>query len=92
MAEMRNRPCPTCRAVNAPRAVNDGVEEYRCRGCGLVYYGPCGCDTAPGDSAGLAGTVAAAAAPVAVLRGDWQMTTPPTDTNRVAAVKKYPGC
>jgi len=25
-------------------AALDGSEEFRCYSCGLVFYGPCGCD------------------------------------------------
>jgi rubredoxin len=80
MSEMRNRECPTCQASNQPRAVVDGIQEYRCRTCGLVYYGPCGCDVAHEESAS------------APLQNDWQMTTPPVSVENAAPVKKYPGC
>ena len=45
MAEMRTLNCPACEAPNQPVTVAEGVEEYRCRACGLVYVGPFGCDT-----------------------------------------------
>jgi hypothetical protein len=40
---MQNMDCPACQAANQPVAIVDGVREYRCPSCGLVYYGPCGC-------------------------------------------------
>jgi hypothetical protein len=45
MAEMRIIKCPECEAANHPLAVVEGIQEFRCRSCGLLYYGPCGCDT-----------------------------------------------
>jgi hypothetical protein len=80
MSEMRSLECPTCQVINQPRAVVDGIQEYRCRDCGLVYYGPCGCDVVHKESA------------AAALRSDWQMTTQPAPLENAAAVKKYPGC
>lgn len=48
MADMRIMDCPQCAQSNHPKSVMDGIEEYRCRECGIVYYGPCGCDTGAG--------------------------------------------
>lgn len=87
MAEMRNIPCPSCETANQPLAAVDGIEEYRCRACGLVYYGPCGCDTTHKtlEEARLAANDVA-------LEGDWQTTTPPVDARDMASSVKRPGC
>ena len=69
MAEMRTIDCPECTRENQPLSVVDGVEEYRCRACGLVYYGPCGCDT----SQAVASSVAAPAERHE-LADDWRMS------------------
>lgn len=88
MPEMRTMSCPTCAAKNQPFTVVDGMEEYRCGGCGLVYYGPCGCDThRSAEEAQAIGRPA-----VEVLAGDWQMSTTPVELDDVAGIKKYPGC
>lgn len=86
MAEMRTLDCPSCEAANQPFAVADGVEEYRCRSCGLVYSGPCGCDTVHEDP------VAEASDEVESLPSDWQMSKPATVVENGASTKKYPGC
>jgi len=88
MSEMRTMSCPTCDAANQPLAVVDGVQEYRCRSCGLVFYGPCGCDVTYAD-AEVAGTGEAS---VPGLGGDWQMKVPPAEAGHGPGVAKYPGC
>ncbi len=61
MPEMRRMQCPSCETTNVPLAVVDGITEYRCRECGLVFYGPCGCITGdkaqvdPGDGGSRSG-------------------------------------
>ena len=89
---MRNRECPACDNVNAPHAVVDGVQEYRCGSCGLVYYGPCGCDTSHDQSGPATEPAAAEVVQPAALHGDWEMTTPPSDARGGSGVKNYPGC
>jgi hypothetical protein len=87
MPEMRRIDCPSCTAGNVPLAVVDGIEEYRCRKCGLVYYGPCGCDidrSAPPE--------APAQRRADRLHGDWQMSRVPPRTEGAVGVPKYPGC
>jgi hypothetical protein len=86
MSEMRTMNCPTCDAANQPLAVVDGVQEYRCRSCGLVFYGPCGCDVTYADAAGTGEKGEAE------LGGDWQMKVPPAEGNGGPGVAKYPGC
>lgn len=50
MAEMCAMDCPRCRAASQPLAVVDGIMEYRCHGCGLVFYKPCGCPERPAEA------------------------------------------
>ena len=89
MSEMRTINCPSCETVNQPLAAVDGIQEFRCRDCGLVYYGPCGCDT---THAAAADKDVSVEANEARLAGDWQMTRPPVDARDKAAVQVYPGC
>lgn len=81
--------CPSCAADNVPLAVVDGITEYRCRDCGLVFYGPCGCVTA--DAAGAVAAQQAAEAQAERL-GDWQMATPKADIDQPAGVRRFTGC
>jgi hypothetical protein len=86
MPEMRRLACPSCESGNLPLTVVDGIEEYRCLMCGLMYYGPCGCDT---------GYEAEATTSVAEKNGlgdDWQMLRVPAPAEGASAVWKYPGC
>ena len=87
MAEMRTILCPSCERANQPLAAVDGIEEYRCHSCVLVYYGPCGCDTAH-DTLEEARKAAAETA----LSGDWQTTVPPVDAEGLSSSSKDPGC
>ena len=97
MAEMRTVGCPACEAPNQPLAVVEGIEEYRCRACGVLYYGPCGCDTVHenGGEALLVG------APVATstardngggLPEGFEMLLPALSVANASYVQKYPGC
>jgi CRP-like cAMP-binding protein len=44
-SEMRRMACPDCGTLNAPKAIVNQTEQYRCRTCGMVYYSPAGCET-----------------------------------------------
>jgi hypothetical protein len=79
VAEMRTLHCPSCNEANQPSTVVEGIEEYRCRACGLVYYGPSGCDTS--DE-----IVGEGSASDMRLSGDFQMQRPTP-----AAGKEPPG-
>jgi len=97
MAEMHTISCPSCDASNQPRAAVDGIQEYRCRVCGLVYYGPCGCDTVHDDVVGAPVGAAAQArvsygACTVAVAGDWETTTPAVDAHDRAAMQAHPGC
>ena len=72
MPEMRRMQCPSCETDNVPLAVVDGITEYRCRECGLVFYGPCGCITRCARRRSTQGMAEAQAERL----GDWQMATP----------------
>jgi hypothetical protein len=85
MAEMRNLRCPACDTVNQPFSLTEGVEEYRCRGCGVVYCGPCGCDTVHDEPVRMVSRAA-------VLPSDWQMTAPAVAVVHASSVAKFPGC
>ena len=86
MAEMRTLNCPQCAGDNQPLSAVDGIEEYRCRSCGLVYYGPCGCDTSDAASSGTA-------APAArhELAGDWRMSRTTLRVENGAHTMSRPG-
>jgi len=84
MPEMRHIACPSCTGDNVPLAVVNGIEEYRCRACGLVYYGPCGCDT---DHA-----APAAKGENGHLTGDWEMSLVPASVEGAGDAAKYQGC
>lgn len=86
MSEMRRVACPSCSAENHPRAVADGIQQYRCRDCGLVYYGPCGCDIVHDEPAPAVQVVAEP------LDDDWQMSPPPVSVDGASSLKLYPGC
>jgi len=88
MSELRTMSCPTCDATNQPLAVVDGVQEYRCRSCGLVFYGPCGCDVTyiDANTAGVGEVVEER------FGSDWQMQVPPAEVGNGPGVVKYPGC
>ena len=87
MAEMRNLNCPSCERANQPMSVAEGIEEYRCGGCGLVYYGPCGCDTAVETRAEAVAEVSEKAQ----LGGDWEMSSAEKEIKDAAAAQKRPG-
>ncbi len=97
MAEMHTIDCPSCETENQPRAAVDGLQEYRCQACGLVYYGPCGCDTS-GPGVDVAATTradvtrSANGACTVRVAGDWETTVPPVDTHDRAALIAHPGC
>ena len=97
MSEMHTISCPSCDTDNQPRAAVDGIQEYRCRVCGMVYYGPCGCDhrrrrrrrrrarerDAPRGASRWAPALCAVA-------GDWETTTPAVDAHDRAAIAGAP--
>lgn len=85
MSEMRRMACPSCSAENHPLGVVDGIKQYRCRDCGIVYYGPCGCDTVHDEPA------PAASAVESPLR-DFEMSRPYVQAYGASAVKPYAGC
>ena len=90
MAEMRNIDCPSCEKTNQPKAMVDGIEEYRCSCCGLVYYGPCGCDTVHETVDEAREALEAAES---VLPADWEMSTPQvTVENGASALSRPGGC
>jgi hypothetical protein len=86
MSEMRRVACPSCSGENHPFGVIDGIQQYRCRDCGLVYYGPCGCDIVHDEP------VVAVEAVQDPLRDDWQMSPPFVPMDGASGVKLYPGC
>jgi uncharacterized Zn finger protein len=88
MAEMRNLECPSCERSNQPIAVLEGIEEYRCGSCGMVYYGPCGCDTAVETRAEA---VEAAEAEKAELASDWEMSAREKVIEEPAKSQTQPG-
>jgi hypothetical protein len=98
MSEMRTISCPSCETTNHALAAVDGIQEFRCHTCGLVYYGPCGCDTthAVGARARVtsdhARPSASTGACVIHCADDWQTTTPPVDARDRAASQTHPGC
>lgn len=87
MAEMRTLECPSCESSNQPRNAVDGIEEYRCRSCGLVYYGPCGCDT----SHKTREAAMSAAGEESRLPGDWQMAGSALRVENGSAALSRPG-
>ena len=84
MSELRHLKCPSCEVDNQPLAVIDGIEEYRCYSCGLVFYGPCGCD--------IDHSQPAKKAEEAEELDDWQMSRLIAPVHGASAVHKYPGC
>ena len=86
MAEMRTLNCPQCARETQPVSAVDGIEEYRCRSCGLVYYGPCGCDTS-----GAAASGTEALAPRHALAGDWRMSRTALSVDNGAQATPRPG-
>ena len=98
MSEMRTISCPSCETANQPLAAVDGMQEFRCHTCGLVYYGPCGCDTTSSVAAEArvkseAHSMSGVAGGCVIACGDdWQTTTPPVEARDRAAVQAYPGC
>jgi hypothetical protein len=98
MSEMRTISCPSCETDNQPRAAVDGIEEYRCVVCGLVYYGPCGCDVTEADSEhpdaspGVPVTHGSLGGCTVACGDDWQTAMPPADTEDAASMTRHPGC
>ena len=86
MAEMRTLNCPQCARETQPVSAVDGIEEYRCRSCGLVYYGPCGCDT---SGAATSGTPALSTRDE--LAGDWRMSRTALRVENGAQATSRPG-
>jgi len=86
MAEMRTLSCPSCESSNQPRSAVDGIEEYRCRTCGMVYYGPCGCDTVHETR-----EEAVSAVEDSALAGDWQMAGLAIKVENGSAAQSRPG-
>jgi rubredoxin len=84
MAEMRTLNCPQCVRENQPLSAVDGIEEYRCRSCGLVYYGPCGCDTSGAATSGEP-------APRHELTADWRMSRTALRVENGAQATSRPG-
>jgi hypothetical protein len=66
--EMTPLDCPSCGRRNEPMGVAKDALQYRCRACGMVYYGPeeCGEGLEP---------VEIEDTPVEG-GGDWQTTSP----------------
>ncbi len=100
MAEMRTRECPACAMPNQPLAVAEGIEEYRCRACGVLYYGPCGCDIVHEVADQPIGAVANARGPERRV-GDsgngrlpegFEMLMPLLSVEGASRVHKFPGC
>jgi hypothetical protein len=68
--------CPACGRTNSPFGVLNTEQQYRCAGCGMVYYGPVECaDTIEGATAGQQKGDAAGAAATG-LPEDWQTEAP----------------
>jgi hypothetical protein len=88
MTEMRNMKCPTCEVETPPLAVVDGIREYRCRACGLVFYGPCGCDVEHPEAMEAQGESGDKAA----LPDDWQMSARDVEVPEGPSTRVYPGC
>jgi rubredoxin len=88
MAELREMACPECEQANHPRSTLDGIQEYRCRSCGLVYYGPCGCDTGR-DEEHVSAAANTEAAPA--LSDGWRMTMPTAVVENGAAATSHAG-
>jgi hypothetical protein len=86
MAEMRTLDCPGCDAPNQPIAVVEGIVEYRCRACGVVYMGPCGCDTVHENGNGRLRADAPS------MPEDFAMLLPVLRVENASTVHKYPGC
>ena len=86
MAEMRKLNCPQCARDNQPLSAVDGIEEYRCRSCGLVYYGPCGCDTS-----GAVTSATLALASRHELTADWRMSRTALQVENGAQATSRPG-
>lgn len=86
MAEMRTLNCPQCARENQPTSAVEGIEEYRCRSCGLVYYGPCGRDTSEVATSGTS-----ALAPRHELADDWRMSRTALRVENGAQAKSRPG-
>lgn len=90
MAEFREMACPQCEQANHPKSTTDGILEYRCRSCGLVYYGPCGCDTGEHEARVPAPAITSAAPS---LPEGWRMTEPVlVAENGAAAISRTGGC
>ncbi len=85
MSEMRRVACPSCDEENHPYGVIDGLRQYRCRSCGLVYYGPCECEVTHFEPA-----PAVQAAQLA--DDDWQMNVPVVLADGASEVRPHPGC
>ncbi len=95
MAEMRNLHCPACATVNQPFALSEGVEEFRCRACGLVYCGPCGCDIVHEEPVSASRERTSRKMSPSSFQGlsaDWAMATPAAAIANASAVSKFPGC
>lgn len=41
--ELKPLSCPSCGQTNSPLGVVNEAQQYRCAGCGMVYYGPAQC-------------------------------------------------
>ena len=91
MAEMRTLGCPECEQTNQPISVLEGIEEYRCRSCGLVYYGPCGCDTVHEPVGSVLRTEFRAPESFRMPE-DFLMQRPAIVSYNASTVQKFPGC
>jgi hypothetical protein len=90
MAELREMACPQCEQANHPKSTSDGILEYRCRSCGLVYCGPCGCDTGEHEELVPAPTGTGTAP---ALPDGWRMTErAPVIESGSAAISRAGGC
>ena len=88
MAELRKMDCPQCEQANHPKSITDGIQEFRCRSCGVVYYGPCGCDT-NGRDVRAARPIASYEAPT--LAEGWRMSERVALVENGAATRHRPG-
>ena len=91
MAEMRTIGCPSCEKGNQPRSILDGVEEYRCSSCGMVYYGPCGCDTVHEDRDDAQAALEASDVPESALPPDWEMSGSAARIENGSSAQTRPG-
>ena len=88
MAELLKMDCPQCAQANHPKSIKDGIQEFRCRSCGMVYYGPCGCDTNGRDARA---TRPISSHEVPALPEDWRISEPVTVVKYGSATPYHAG-